>query len=182
MVLPKRKPNRLKNYDYSQNGAYFITICTNSRKNMFSHVVGAIHESPEVHLTEYGKIVESIIKILPGRFSISVDNYVVMPNHVHLLITINNFSERAIRESPLQSRSLISKIIGYLKMNASKGIHNSGYYGDVWQRSFYDHIIRDEYDYQTKWQYIDDNPVKWREDSFYVEDCLRCETVEKIEF
>ena len=164
MDLPKRKIIRLQNYDYSSSGAYFITICTGDHKTIFTHSVGAIHESPEIELNNYGKIVDGYINQLNSRFGISIDKYVIMPNHIHLLIAID---ERAIRESPLQKRSLISNAIGYLKMNASRDIHKNGYDGDIFQRSFYDHVIRDEQDYLKIWNYIDTNPAKWQEDKYY---------------
>lgn len=166
MDFPKRKSSRLKGYDYSTNGAYFITICTDKRKNLFSHIVGAIHESPISILTFYGTAVDSIIKSLPERFNVKIDNYIIMPNHIHMIISIEN-APRAIRESPLQSHSDIIRVIGYLKMNASKQIHKSGYEGKIWQRSFHDHIIRDEKDYQMIWEYIEHNAQKWEEDCFY---------------
>ena len=168
--LKKRKQIRLTNYDYSQNGAYFVTLCTNDMKPLFSRItVGAIHESPAiVELTEYGTILKNTIDALSDRFCITVSNYVIMPNHIHLLIIIDN---RAIRESPLQSkRSLISKSIGYLKMNVSKEIHKTNSELIVWQRSYYDHIIRNEEDYINHLQYIDENPRKWLigKDEYYV--------------
>ena len=166
MNLPIRKPTRLKDYDYSQNGAYFITICTHNRKNLFSNIVGAIHESPEIKLNQNGKIVEYYIMKLSARYGVIIDKYVIMPNHLHLLITID---ERAIRESPLHKRSLISKAIGYLKMNVSRDMHNSGFMNKIWQRSFHDHVIRDYGDYLKIWQYIDTNPAKWQDDCFYTE-------------
>ncbi len=85
MELPNRKPTRLKGYDYSQNGAYFITICTHNRKCLFSNIVGAIHELPENKLTQYGEYVKQIIEILPGRFNVSIPKYVIMPNYIHPL-------------------------------------------------------------------------------------------------
>ena len=166
MYLPKRKPTRLKNYDYSSDGYYFITICSHNRKNLFSNIVGAIHESPENQLNKNGKIINCYIKQLASRFGLTVDKYVIMPNHIHLIIAID---ERAIRESPLQKRSFISKAIGYLKMNVSRDIHKNGYLYTVWQRSFHDHIIRGESDYLKIWNYIDTNPQKWKEDCFYTE-------------
>ena len=168
MELPKRKPTRLKEYDYSTPGAYFITICTNSRKYLFSNIVGAIHESPENELTQYGEFVEQIIELLPDRFNVSIPKYVIMPNHIHLIIEINiSDEERAIHESPLQySRSIIDKAVGFLKMNMSKRIHIT-YPHKIWQRSYHDHIIRGENDYKKIWEYIDTNVMRWEQDCFY---------------
>ena len=169
--LPKRKAMRLKNFDYSSTGAYFITICTHNRKCMLSQIVGAIHESPETVLTEYGKIVDEIIKNVSERCEVTIDRYIIMPNHVHLLVIITDSEElRAIRESPLRGRSVISKVIGYVKMNASKEIH--GKYDDavIWQRGFHDHIIRDRRDYEKIAKYIYENPIRWQYDCFFAEE------------
>ncbi len=168
--LPKRKDLRLNGYDYSSQGCYFITICTKDKKQLFGgYDVGAIHESPVKHsvnrciiLNQYGKIVEQIIKTIPQQYNeINIDNYIVMPNHIHLLISINNDidSERAIRESPLQ-RSLLSKSIGYIKMNASKEIHKLNPTIHIWQRGYTDHIIRNQRDYENHWSYIEYNALK----------------------
>ncbi len=108
LELPKRKSTRLKNYDYSSEGAYFITICTQSHKKIFSNIVGAIHESPENKLNHYGKILDFYIQELNARFDLRIDKYIIMPNHIHLIAVIEN-NERAIRESPL--RFLELKII-----------------------------------------------------------------------
>ncbi len=168
MELPKRKPARLKGYDYSQNGAYFVTICTHNRKYLFSNIVGAIHELPENKLTHYGEFVIQIIETLPERFNVSIPKFVIMPNHIHLIIEISNGSDkRTIRESPLQyRRSVIDKMVGFLKMNVSKKIHNE-YSDKIWQRSYHDHIIRSEKDYQKIWEYIDTNVLRWKKDCFY---------------
>ena len=104
--LPKRKRLRLDHFDYSTPGAYFITICTHNRRCTLSHVVGAIHESPETELTEYGKIVDDFINHIPEHFKVSIDEYVIMPNHVHLIVMIADDEElRATRS------------VGYLKNN-----------------------------------------------------------------
>ena len=162
--FPTRKPTRLKNYDYSQNGYYFITICTHNRKNILSNIVGAIHESPEIKLNSNGMIVDKYINLLNTRFALKIDKYIIMPNHIHLIAIID---ERSIRESTLQKRSIISNAVGYLKMNVSRDLHKNGYIGDIWQRSFHDHIIRGEEDYLKIWNYIDTNPQKWEKDCFY---------------
>ncbi len=106
--------------------------------------------------------------MLPYRFNVSIPKYVVMPNHIHLIIEINNDNEkRAIRESPLQyHRSVIDKMVGFLKMNVSKKIHSTDDV-KIWQRSYHDHIIRSEKDYQKIWEYIDTNITKWEKDCFY---------------
>ena len=169
--LPKRKRLRLKNFDYSTPGAYFVTVCTHNRKCTLSRVVGAIHESPEIQLTEYGKIVDRLINTIPQQSLATIDRYVIMPNHIHLVIMISDSDElRAIRESPLRGRSIISKTIGYIKMNASKEIHNR--YGNemVWQRGFHDHIIRNRNDYEKISKYIYENPIIWQYDCFYTEE------------
>lgn len=168
--LPKRKRNRLEGFDYSSNGAYFITICTDKRKQILSRIVGAIHESPKISLKPSGQIAEKYILKLPQRFDLRIDAYVIMPNHIHLLIGIDNPDiMRAIHESPLRHRSIISKAIGYLKMNASRDLHTAGVLGKIWQRSFHDHIIRTEKDYNKIYEYICCNPQLWQDDCFYAE-------------
>ncbi len=171
MDLPKRRPARLKDYDYSSPGAYFVTICTQDRRCVFSDIiVGAIHESPVLKLKKYGIIANSVIKQLNNRFNIEIPKYVIMPNHIHLLIVITD-SEilRAIRESPLRGRSLIDKTVGYMKMNISKEIHKFNPSEKLWQRSFHDHIIRNQKDYDMIWEYIDTNVIRWEKDCFYTE-------------
>ena len=168
MELPKRKPNRLKDFNYNTNGAYFITFCTHEHKQTLSHIVGAIHESPEVRLTLLGQIVEQVITMLPNRFGIKIDAYAIMPNHVHLLIVLDEQDPlRAIRESPLRGRSVISQAVGYLKMRTSKEIHNTGATGPVWQRSFHDHIIRSSKDYEIIFDYVRFNPQLWLDDCYF---------------
>ena len=169
--LPQRKRLRLKNFDYSTPGAYFVTVCTHNRKCTLSRVVGAIHESPEIQLTEYGKIVDRLINTIPQQSLATIDRYVIMPNHIHLVIMITDSDElRAIRESPLRGRSIVSKVVGYIKMNSSKEIHSR--YGEtkVWQRGFYDHIIRNQYDYEEIANYIYLNPTRWQADKLYREE------------
>ena len=141
------------------------------QKMHVSRVVGAIHESPEIELTDYGKIIDETIRNIPERYKATVDRYVIMPNHIHLIIIITDDEElRAIRESPLRGRSVISKVIGYVKMNASKEIH--GKYDDavIWQRGFHDHIIRDRRDYEKIAKYIYENPIRWQYDCFFAEE------------
>ena len=145
--LPNRKPNRLKGYDYAGNGAYFITICTKGRKCILSRIpVGnAALSVPKIELTAIGKIVEEHLRLMPG-----MDKYVIMPNHVHLIV-IKNKTEKSISEDIRTLKSVVSRAVGR----------------PIWQKSFYDHIIRDEEDYLTKAEYIENNPSKWIEDELY---------------
>ena len=167
-ALPVRKSLRLSHYDYNTPGSYFITFCTFDRRNLLSHIVGAIHESPELHLTAYGNIVEAAIRNIPDHLPVAIDQFVIMPNHVHLIATITEENAlRAIRESPLQSRSIISRAVGYIKMNASKSIRKQIGNIPVWQRGYYDHVIRNQQDYQVITEYISENPIRWEADRFY---------------
>ena len=159
MELPKRKPNRL---DYSQPNAYFITICTKNKEMLFWENVGASIARPEdVRLSKYGKIVveaiEKISKIYPV---ITVDNYVVMPNHIHLLLQIHSDSSGRAMLAPT-----ISIVIQQMKGYATKKIGRS-----IWQKLFHDHVIRDEKGYLKIWNYIEGNPSKWEEDCFYMKE------------
>ena len=134
-------------------------------------IVGGIHESPDPQLTTCGKIVESVIQSIPAHLHVTIDRYVIMPNHVHLIaIIMEEDMLGEIRESPLQSRSIMSKLIGYIKMNASKAIRQ--HYGDVavWQRGYHDHVIRNREDYVALAEYIQTNPIRWELDKFYSEE------------
>ena len=164
--FPKRKPNRLRYFDYSSPGAYFITLCTNGRKCTLSRIVGAIHESPEIQLTEWGVLIDDEIKHIQDRFQAVIDCYVIMPNHIHLIIRLPYRAE----ENTLQSaRSEISKIVGLIKMQTSKKIHKNYPNEKIWQRSFHDHVIRNRSDYEKIAAYIRDNPLKWKSDCFYID-------------
>lgn len=168
--LPARKRLRLRDYDYSTPGAYFITFCTHGRRNILSRIVGAIQESPESRLTTCGVIVDMVIRSIPEHLHVTIDSYVVMPNHVHLIAVITESDIlREIRESPRKGRSIMSKAVGYIKMNASKAIRQQ--YGDVsvWQRGYHDHVIRNREDYEMIARYIHENPIRWKVDKFYVE-------------
>ncbi len=159
MDLPKRKPTRLKNYDYSSCGAYFITICTHKKQKILCDIVGeGLCALPITKLTPIGEAVKVSIKYIADNYgNISVDKFVIMPNHIHLIIT-NQTGGRG--DPPLQ----IYDIIGNFK---SFTTHKYG--KTLWQRSFHDHIIRRENDYLKIWNYIDTNPQKWQDDCFYTE-------------
>ena len=108
---------------------------------------------------------------IPAHLHVTIDRYVIMPNHVQLIAVITEDGAlRAIRESPLQSRTIMSKLIGYIKMNASRAIRQ--HHGDVavWQRGYYDHVIRNQADYTALAEYIQTNPLRWELDQLYEEE------------
>ena len=160
--MDTRKAVRLSEYDYATPGAYFVTICTKGRKAVLSKIelVGeGLRALPQTKLTETGEMVEKSIQYIAHHIpSFSIDRYVIMPNHVHLLVQITADSETGGHGGPP-----LHKIIGQFKSFTTHA------YGAVlWQRSFYDHVIRGEQDYRDVWNYIDQNPARWREDELYV--------------
>ncbi len=153
-INPKRKVNRLKGYDYSSCGTYFITVCTKDKKRLFGNVVGAPIGRPFCELSAYGKIVDEAIGNIEKKYpGIRVNKYVIMPDHIHLLLSILPDESGRPMGAPT-----VSTVINQLKWYVSKKVGFS-----LWQKLYYDHIIRDEEDYNTKWQYIDNNPATWLE-------------------
>ena len=158
MDLPKRKPTRLKNYDYSSEGAYFITMCTHNKQKILCDIgVGeGLCALPSINLTPIGEEVNESIKFIDNTYdNISVDKYVIMPNHIHLIISKQTGGHG---DPPLQLYDIIGRF---------KSFTNNKFKDKLWQRSFHDHIIRGESDYLKIWNYINTNPQKWKEDCFY---------------
>ena len=160
MELPKRKPTRLRNFDYSQNGYYFITVCTHKKQKLLCKIVGeGLCALPSVSLTAIGEAVNEAIKFIEKQYDgVFVDKYVIMPNHIHLLIALQSGGNGIPAPQ-------IGDIIGRMK-----SFTTNQYGGILWQRSFHDHIIRGEQDYLKIWNYIDGNPQKWESDCFYIPD------------
>ena len=168
--LKIRKSPRLKKYDYSRPGYYFITMCTHDKIKILSKVIKDENGKWGVALTTAGVIVDEIINSLPERFSIKIHKYIIMPNHIHFIMIVNNTELlKATRRNPEHHRKMIDEAVGYIKMNASKRIHREFYEGKIWQRSYHDHIIRSEFDYGKIWSYINTNPSCWSKDQFYIE-------------
>ena len=150
---------RLKDYDYSQTGGYFITFCTENRAPVLSCItVGkAALRLPQVELTEYGRITEKYIQNISVAYPhISVENYVIMPNHVHLLLLVGDGGQGAARPT-------VSAVVRSIKALVRKETGKS-----LFQNSFYDHILRDEQDFLIHWDYIETNPGKWAEDEYHI--------------
>ncbi|WP_106764469.1 transposase [Pseudoruminococcus massiliensis] len=156
MDLPKRKNIRLHNYNYSYNGAYFITICTKNKENLLWKNVGAncVRPLDQLPLSKIGIVIENeIYKLNTVYENIKVDKYQIMPNHIHLIIFIYEDSNGRTQFAPT-----ISRIIKQFKGSITKQIEFS-----IWQKSFYDRIIRNEKEYQEVWNYIHNNPLKYLE-------------------
>ena len=157
MINKPRKQNRLKDYDYSSNGYYFVTICTHNKAHIFGSVIDG-----KVQMNQFGCIATEELENIACHYElISAIKSVVMPNHVHAIIVINN--EERSRPFP----TALPTVIGLYKSGVSKRIHQLNPDLNVWQKSFYDHIIRDENEYLRVWKYIDENPVKWDTDEYY---------------
>lgn len=155
--LPKRKPNRLMDYDYSQMGAYFITICVKDRKCiLWDNYVGAPIGRPQ--LSEVGKAADKSIQNISHIYNgIDIANYIIMPNHIHMIIMIQRSKGGRAMRAPT-----ISTIINQMKGYVTKQI---GY--SIWQKLFHDHIIRNQQEYDKIYEYIDTNPLKWQEDKYF---------------
>lgn len=163
MDRPKRKENRLPEYDYSQPGCYFVTVCTANREPIFwtaeptsTNHVGADIIRPLDRLSEYGRIVDESIRKIPAVYPlVQVDNYVIMADHIHLLLRIVGEGGRMI-SAPTKP---LSTVIGQMKRAVTKRCGRP-----VWQKGYHDHIIRDDKDYRAAWAYTDNDPLQERED------------------
>ena len=147
MERPTRKPNRLPEYDYSQNGAYFVTICTGDKQNLFWNTVGAdiIRQQMEdedfvlhLPLSEYGRIAEQGILNIPQCYpSVTVEKYCIMPNHIHMILSFSHDCGRLIAAPTL------SRVVGQMKRWVSKQIG-----AGIWQKSYYKRVIRNGTEYE----------------------------------
>ena len=145
--LPVRKKIRLQDYDYSEENMYFITICVKNRLQILGKII-----EDNIKLTKQGNVVKQNINKLEQIYkNIIIDEYIIMPNHIHILILVN-----------YKDSATISKIIKHLKTNISREIEYS-----VWQKSFYEHIIRNEKEYLKTKEYIKSNVINWRKDKYF---------------
>ena len=141
-----RKNPRLKEYDYTTPNYYFITICTWEKSCIF----GTATKS-----NAWGSIARNKMESISTHFvDVIVDKYVVMPNHVHAILV-------------LEGNANLSTVVGQYKSAVTKEIHELDPRINVWQTSFYDHIIRNQEDYARIWEYIDTNPARWNDDCFF---------------
>ena len=165
--LPKRKHPRLKNFEYSACGAYFVTVCTQNRRCLLSHIVGrglAPAGESIVEYTSFGKVAEKQLKLLEDRYSfLTVDQYVIMPNHIHMILIFDETAGASPRPT------LMDVICAYKSLTTIECRRN-GFKGKLFQNSFFEHIIRNLDDYQNIVKYIYENPTQWYYDKLYVEE------------
>ena len=161
-ILPKRKKNRLEDFDYSSCGAYFITICTSKRQNCFWKNTSAKIDCPQdVELSRYGELANEAVKNISQTYpAISVETYVIMPNHLHLLLLIKTDDLGRPMVAPTISR-VIKQLKGFVSKRAGVSF---------WQKSFYDRVIRNREEYQECAKYIYENPLRWYYDELYFEE------------
>lgn len=173
-----RKSIRLPGFDYSREGAYFITICTHDREELFGEI-----KNGEMILNENGKIARDIWYETPSHFPhIAMDEFVVMPNHIHGIIIINEPVMKNVgarHAVPLQKNQCeqfrkptigtIPTIIRSYKSAVTKKINENrtAVHTPVWKRNYWEHVIRDEKSYETIASYIINNPLKWEMDKLY---------------
>jgi REP element-mobilizing transposase RayT len=175
-LLPRhtRKRNRLVGYDYAQDGYYFVTICVIGRQEIFGQI-----KNEKMILNEYGRIVHNQWLWLEKQYPyIKLDQYVIMSNHVHGIILLNSENINSVgtgraeinvgtgRDLSLRGIKIksLSNLVGAFKTTSSKLIRINGLSEFAWQRSFYDHIIRNHKSLQNIRRYIYYNPARWDSD------------------
>ncbi|MGB3850777.1 MAG: transposase [Tunicatimonas sp.] len=190
MAYQKRRQHRLPGYDYTQPGSYFITICTHEREHFFDEVTEG-----QVSLTTIGRMAEAFLQEIPHTFRNStLDTWVVMPNHVHLILVLwaddetsrySGYAPRRVStistvptglsnvylpDLPTGLRPLtkgsVSSIINHFKGNVKRWCNKNRFEHFRWQSRFHDHIIRNEAALETIRHYIQNNPANWKEDRF----------------
>ncbi len=162
-----RKATRLRYTDYSRRGIYFLTICTKDKKCLLSKIVGTdVPGGPQIQLLPFGEIAEKyIIQLNDFYQNISVDSYVIMPNHIHLILAINEQPRPSRTPVPTIQNSTISLFISTFKRFCNKECGEN-----IWQYRSYDHIIRNLQDYERHIRYINENPMRWKFDNLYIEE------------
>ena len=149
MTYYSRKSARIPGYDYSSCNYYFVTICTWHRKCIFG--------LPNAQ-SYCGKIAEREISQLASHYQgVAVDKYAVMPNHVHMILVLENSSQN------------LNQIVAQYKAGVTREIRKRNSEMTVWQRFYHDHVIRDQKAYEKIWAYIEANPMNWEKDCFYID-------------
>lgn len=170
-MLPQRRSIRIKDYDYSSVGCYFVTICTQNRECLFGHINSVGVDpcvDPTMALNEAGRLVNNWWKKLPEKFpNIELDIYQIMPNHLHGIIGVTNGIGRTHGSAPTTLGTIIqwfktmstNEYIRNVKSNHWKSFNNR-----LWQRNYYEHVIRNDDDLSRIREYITNNPLQWELD------------------
>lgn len=159
----QRRSPRLAGYDYSQAGAYFVTFCTHERQHLFGEVIDGM-----IQLTPAGAIAWRCWDEIPVHFpTVEIDHVVVMPNHVHGIIVIQSTPPAPDSKTPAPPS--LNTVIGLYKSTVTKFIRREDdpSIAQVWQRSYHDHVIRTEEELARIRDYINTNPQRWHEDTYY---------------
>ena len=170
----KTKSSRLKNWNYSSIGFYFVTICTYNKNNFFGKII-----DNQMGLSKIGIITNQCLIDISKHFSnVILDEYIIMPNHIHLIIQIINNNvetpymaslqtENKYKELNKKSNQLIPKAIQQFK-SAVKRMCNQNKIWFSWQSRFYDHIVKNGKELLIIKNYISNNPINWQKDKFYI--------------
>jgi REP element-mobilizing transposase RayT len=168
--LPYRKMIRLKEYDYTCTGLYFITICVNNRLRLFGEIGYNEYGNSAMVLNKAGNMILKVWEQIPIYYSgIDISAFQIMPNHIHGIISIvGSTKERTL--GILSLPDIVQRFKTLTMKRYIDGVKQDGWERfdkKLWQRNYYEHIIRDEQDYQSIYQYISNNPVKWQDDAYY---------------
>ena len=160
-ALPVRKQMRLPNYSYSQSGCYFLTVCTQNKAQLLCKIPGFdTNGAPIRTMTQAGLIVEKCIRDIPTHYlNVTLDHFVLMPNHIHLLLTIETAGGAPGSSRPTE---MVPRIV-----SAMKKVTNRETKTRLWQTGYMDHVIRNQHDWEQHWNYIEHNPFRWAEDKYY---------------
>ena len=166
MNAHNRRSIRLKGYDYTQEGAYYVTVCVQDRKCRFGNI-----QEGKMILNDAGTVVNDVWQWLGEQYGyVELDEFIVMPNHIHGIICINDAGRGGSRTAPTMKIKPLGQLIGAFKTVSTKQINmRRQISGDqLWQRNYYEHIIRDEPDLIRIREYIINNPAQWEQDDYYV--------------
>ena len=173
-MIYNRKRNRFAGYDYSTPGCYFVTICTHGMKEYFGRV-----KNGEMLLNDAGRIVQECWLDLPNHYkNCMLHAFVIMPNHIHGIIEIVGNGLKPFQNEPTTNKRNglkpfptygLSEIIRGFKTYSSKYINQKSKHKFTWQKSFYDHIIRNDEELIRISDYIEKNPLLWKQDEYFVE-------------
>lgn len=161
--VQKRKEIRIKQYNYSQEGMYFITICTKNRECFLSSVIFKEKTNEaQISLLYEGAVADKYIQSINKVYkNICISYYVIMPNHIHLICEI--LEEKWSSRTPTPTNAIIPSMVSTFKRLTNKEINNK-----IWQRNYYEHIIRNEREYLEIIQYIQNNPLNWNRDKYFM--------------